>query len=310
MRLSVFVAIALAAGAWQAEAAGFSQEHRVGKIRVFFNTTGTNAVEAADVNHNGVPDLVEDVATQTRAAHMLFVDTLGFPDPFKTERYRSAAFLDIHLLHKNILRSNGVTYDELQHFRRPSDPPNTPTLCFNVATSVKAASNLTPAHEFFHVIQNSVTYFKNRWFTEGMARWSERALGLGGLGKVSYRGPWPPPEEELVSLFKMTYESSEHFWNGLAAMDDREGTMPEGLVSAELKQLTYANGAKVLQDFRLNGWRLMRDVLLELDKVDDIALRELGYARWTEENQKSEKNNRYILNAAIEVVRRREGRPR
>jgi len=261
--LPAFLAVALALGAWQANAAGFPHEHRLGKIRVFFNTTGTNAVDAADVNHNGVPDQVEDVATQTRAAYVLFVETLGFPDPFKTERYRSAAFLDIHLLHKSILRSNGVTYDELQHFRRPSDPPNTPTLCFNVATSVKPASNLTPAHEFFHVIQNSITYFKNRWFTEGMARWSERALGLGGLGKVSYQGPWPPPEEKLIALFKMAYESSEHFWNGLAAKDDREGEIPEGLVSAELKQLTYANGAKVLQDFRLNGWRLTRLPLLD-----------------------------------------------
>jgi len=310
MRLSAFAAIALAAGAWQANAAGFFHEHRVGKIRVFFNTTGTNAVEAADVNHNGVPDQVEDVATQTRAAHMLFVEALGFPDPFKTERYRSAAFLDIHLLHKSILRSNGVTYDELQHFRRSSDPPNTPTLCFNVATSVKAASNLTPAHEFFHVIQNSITYFKNRWFTEGMARWSERALGLGGLGKVSYQGPWPPPEEKLTMLFKMAYESSEHFWNGLAAMSDPTGLIPESRLKDELKRLTYANGTRVLQDFQLTGWRLMRDVLRELDKADDIAFRELGYARWTEENQKSEKNNRYILNAAIEVVHRRENRPR
>ncbi|MBI5394877.1 MAG: hypothetical protein HZA91_06215 [Verrucomicrobia bacterium] len=258
-----------------------------------------------DVNRNGVPDQVEDVATQTRAACLLFVETLGFPDPFKTERYRSAAFLDIHLMHKSVLRSNGVTYDELQHFRRPSDPPNTPTLCFNVATSVKADSNLTPAHEFFHVIQNSITYFKNRWFTEGMARWSERALGLGGLGKVRYQGPWPPPEEKWAALFKMAYESSEHFWNGLAAMDDSEGTIPEASVSVELKQLTYANGAKVLHDFRLNGWRLMREVLLELDKVDDVAFRELGYARWSEENQKSEKNNPFILKAVMEVVRRR-----
>ncbi|MFA6563170.1 MAG: hypothetical protein WCV00_14765 [Verrucomicrobiia bacterium] len=304
------MAVALAAGAWQANAAGFPHEHRVGRIRVFFNTTGTNAVEAADVNHNGVPDQVEDVATQTRAAHMLFVETLGFPDPFKTERYRSAAFLDIHLLHKSVLRSNGVTYDELQHFRRPSDPPNTPTLCFNVATSVKPASNLTPAHEFFHVIQNSVTYFKNRWFTEGMARWSERALGLGGLGKVSYPGPWPPSEEKRAALFGTAYESSEHFWNGLAAMSDPTGQIPVDRLKDELKRLMYSNGARVLQDFQLTGWQLMRDVLLELDKADDIAFRELGYARWTEENQKSEKNNRYILNAAIKVAHRRESKSR
>jgi len=273
-------------------AAKFAHEYRLGRIRVFYDTTGTNAVDVANV---------EDIAKQTRAAYLLLVETLGFPDPFKTERFRSASFLDIQLFHKSILRFNGVAFDELQRFKRPGDPTNTLSLCFNVATSVKAPSNLTPAHEFFHIIQYSISYFKNAWYTEGMARWSEKALGIGGLGKVG-------PKAALPALFKMSYDASEKFWNPLAASDDAAGTIPEHLVSAELKQLTYSTGAKVLQDFKLTGWQFMRDVLLELHKMDAIAFRELGYDRWSEANQNSEKNNPYIFRAVTDVCEARRKR--
>jgi hypothetical protein len=270
-------------------AAKFAHEYRLGRIRIFYDTIGTNAVDTANV---------EDIAKQTSAAYSLFVETLGFPDPFKTERFRGASFLDIHLLHKSILRFNGVACDELQRFKRPGDPTNTLSLCFNVATSVKASANLTPAHEFFHLIQYSTTYFKNAWYTEGMARWSEKALGAGDLGKT---GPKAAPP----ALFKMSYDAAEKFWNPLAAEDDAAGTIPEHLVSAELKQLTYSTGARVLQGFKLTGWRLMRDVLVELDKADDVAFRELGYDRWSEQNQNSQKNNPHILRAVAKVARRR-----
>jgi len=290
--------LALLVLAFPSYAAKFPHEYRQGRIRIFYNTEGTNAVDTADVNRNGVPDQVEDIAKQTRAAYLLFVETLGFPDPFKTKRFRSASFLDIHLVHKSMLRFNGVAYDELQRFKRPTDPTNTLSLCFNVATSIKAPSNLTPAHEFFHIIQYSITYFKNAWYTEGMARWSEKGLGAGGLGKTSSKAT---PE----ALFKMSYGAAETFWNPLAAMDDPIGRIPEQMVSAELKEMTYSNGAKVLQDFRFTGWRLMREVLLELDEMDDVAFRELGYTQWSEANQNSEKNNPFILQAVMNVVRRR-----
>ena len=280
-------------------------DYRLGKIRIFYDTEGSNAIDSVDANHNGLPDQVEDIAKQTWAAHTLFVETLGFPDPFKTERFSRAAFLDIHLLNKSTLGSNGVAYDELQRFRRPTDPEGTGTICFNVATSVKAPSNLTPAHEMFHLIQYSVTYFKNAWYTEGMARWSERALGLGGVGEVRYRGPWPLPKEKLNALFDMSYQASVDFWNPLAVMDDSGGAIPEDRVSRELRQLTYSSGEKVLLDFHLNGWELMREVLLELGKADRVAFRELGYTRWSEDNQNSKKNSPFIYQVVMDVLRRR-----
>jgi len=281
------------------------QEYRLDWIRIFYDTEGPHAVDPADLDHNGRPDQVEDIARQTWAAYALFIETLGYPDPFKTERFGKAKYLDIHLLDKGTLRSNGVAYDELQTFRRASDPEGTLSLCFNVATSVKAPSNLTPSHEFFHLIQYGTCYFKNAWYSEGTARWSEKALGTGGVGIVRYRGPWPLSEERRDALFGMSYQASVDFWNPLAVQDDREGRIPSQRVPRKLADLTYSNGAKVLQDLQLNGWEFIRDVLLELGKVDRIAFRELGYDRWSEENQNSPKNSPYIYKAVLEVLRRR-----
>ena len=280
-------------------------EHRLGRIRIYYYTEGQHAVDPADVNHNGLPDQVEDIAKQTWAAYTLFVEVLGFPDPFQTERFRSASFLDIHLRDKESLHTNGVAYDELQQFRRPTDPEGTRSLCFNVATSVKGPDNGTPAHELFHIIQYGTTYFKNAWYSEGMARWSERALGLGGVGEVRYKGPWPLAEERRGQVFTMSYNASREFWNSLAVMDDSRGEIPSDRVSRQLRELTYANGERVLKDLQLNGWEFMREVLLELAKADRVAFRELTYQRWSEENQNSPQNSPYIYQAVLEVLRRR-----
>lgn len=280
-------------------------EYRLEKIRIFYDTEGLHSVDPADADRSGLPDQVEDIAKQTWAAHALFVETLGFPDPFAGERFREAAFLDIHLLAKSQLKSNGVAYDELQTFRRPADPEGTKTLCFNVATSVKAPANLTPAHEYFHLIQYGATYFKNAWYSEGMARWSERALGAGGAGEIRYDGPWPLPDDRVAALFDLSYRAAPEFWNPLAVRDDPGGAIPQDRLSRRLKELTYSNGAPVLEDLRLNGWELMREVLRELAKVDRVVFRELGYDRWSEANQNAKANSPFIYRAVLEVLCRR-----
>lgn len=147
-------------------------------IRVSYHTEGLHAVDATDRNGNRIPDQVEDLLTQTRAARDLWVEVLGYPDPFKTKRFKTAKFLDIHIRNKSVLKTNGSAYDELQRFNRAGDPKGTLSICFNVASSVDPKSNLTPAHEYFHLIQFGTNFFKNRWYTEGLARWSEGALGL------------------------------------------------------------------------------------------------------------------------------------
>gem|GEM_PF-4451880 len=187
-----------------------AEVHQRGRIRVFYHTDGRHAVDPADANRNGLPDQVEDAMTQIEAAQALFIEVLGFPDPFQSERFREARFLDVHFLERDRVRGNGVAFDELQRFRRPQDPPDTPSLCFNLATSVQASKNLSPAHEYFHLIQYGATHFKNRWYLEGLARWSERGLGLvlgqgdggdfGQPGHARSRGVRPQMRRKFASI--------------------------------------------------------------------------------------------------------------
>ena len=280
------------------------QCHQQGKFRIFYYTEGQHAVDATDANHNAIPDQVEDIMTQMLAARMMFVEELGFPDPFSTERFRAASFLDVHLRHKDVLKTNGVTFDELQRFNRAGDPKGTQSICFNVATSVKAHSNLTPSHEFFHLIQHGVTFFKNRWFTEGTARWSERALGTGSLGPVRLQKLWPESDEEQDALFHRSYDASEYFWNVLARkFDDANGELPTSPALDELKAMHYVDGTAVLRDTQFSGYRFVRTVLQELGKAQETAFRELGYETWAEANQTSPRNSPFILNVVRSVAK-------
>ena len=61
------------------------QCHQQGKFRIFYHTGGQHAVDTTDANHNVIPDQVEDIMTQILAARMMFVEELGFPDPFNTD---------------------------------------------------------------------------------------------------------------------------------------------------------------------------------------------------------------------------------
>lgn len=278
--------------------------HRTDQVRIWYHTDGVHAVEPADSNANGVPDVIEDIMTQVLAARSMFVEVLGFPDPLKTERFKTASFIDIHLRSKDVLKMNGVAFDELQRYRKQGDPGGTLSIGFNVATTVRAPANLTPAHEFFHLIQYSTTYFKNRWFLEGTARWSERALGEGDLGLAKIMPVWPLPSDQRSELFGMAYEASEHLWNPLAKRLDVDGEIPNGLALQRLKNMKYVDGSPVLKDLRLRGWKFVRDVLQELAKMDDIAFSDLGYDRWSEDNQRSPKNDEPMLRAVEAVVGR------
>lgn len=301
-RLIVFSVVVAAAVSAQ-------EVHRVDDIRIFYDTKGQHSVDAADLNQNGVPDQVEDVMTQVRAARKMLVEVLGFPEPLKTERFREAKFIDIGFRHEDVLKMNGTAYDELQRYNKPGDPPGTLSIAFTVATSVKAPSNLTPAHEFFHLIQYNTTYFKNRWFLEGTARWSERALGAGGLGPVRVLSSWPLPENRKQEIAAMAYEASDHLWNPLVArFDKKNSTIPDSPALKQLQAMTYTDGTPALKDLRLTGWAFIRDLVTELGGIDDLAFRELGYDRWSEENQRSPKNEAYLWRAVEEVARRHEER--
>lgn len=274
--------------------------HVQGRMRFFYTISGQHAVDQTDANANRVPDQVEDIATQTQGAWLLLIEGLGFPDPFQGERFREAKYLDVHLINKEVLKSNGVAYDEIQRFNKAGDPPGTGSLSFNVATSVFAPRNLTPAHELFHIIQNGACYFKNPWYAEGTARWSEKALGLGGAG-AGLQGRWPPADELWEKLDDMSYNAAAQFWDPLAKHVDVKGVLPDDKVPEAVRDMTYVNGEPVLKDMKLHGWEIIRKILWKLSAADDLAARERHLDRWSEKEQRSSENTAYIRKVIEEV---------
>lgn len=187
------------------EKSALPEHYVLDRIRVFYTTDGISAVQPGDTDSNGVPDHVEDVAKQVWAARRLFCEVLGFPDPLTSARYAGVTCIEICIRDRAELGGrNGAAYDESQRARRiPEGKPDDRAIVMALGRHVVAAKNLSPAHELFHLIQYGATYFKNGWFLEGQTRWSEHALGQGGLGDVEYlpRGPWPQPSANLPALF-------------------------------------------------------------------------------------------------------------
>lgn len=306
-----FVTLVLSATCSLAEAQEKSKldEHYVlGRVRVFFTRTGTSAVAPADVDKSGVPDQVENVAKQVWAAHKLFCEVLDFPDPFESERYKGVTCIQISLRHRNEINGvNGVAFESAQRaISIPEGKPDDRTLVMAVSTQLDPIKNITPAHEMFHLIQYGTNYFKNSWYLEGMDRWSEHGLAKEGIGEIKYspKGPWPQKLEHLQQIPELGSKCESVLWNPIAARTDRKGLLTNEMLGDELATLRYSDGSPVLMDRLLIGPAVMRDILIELDKQDDIAFKELGYESWTEENQRAPENSPYIYKAIMDALRR------
>lgn len=278
------------------------------EFRLFYTVEGDSAVPTADRNENDVPDHIEDVAKQLWASHQLYCHVLKFPDPFESARYDGVTCIEAYVRERSEIGGrNGVAYENPQRAKPiPEGMPTDRTLVMGIGNHVDARKNITPAHEMFHLIQYGATYFKNRWYLEGMARWSEHGLQLDGVGNIKYseHGPWPHSPADLSEVFQMTYEAEFAVWNPLALRTDAIGLLPRDQLPAELVALRYSDGTPVLRDHLLNGAVVMRDVLNELAKQDDIAYQDLGYEDWSEDNQRSSQNDRYIYQAIMDALRK------
>lgn len=287
-----------------------ANEYNLDFVRVFYDKKGKNAVLPLDVDQNGIPDQVEDIATQVWLTYLLFCKTLDFPDPFKSPRYKKLKYIEVSVLHKKYLKnSNGLAFDELMDSRGRSDKKGEKAIRMNISKSIYPMHNLTPSHEMFHLIQNGVTYFKNRWFTEGMARWSESGLGSENKEKNgnTYADFLRNEETNKQQLFKLSYTATEFFWNLIANLDKQNVSVDRIKKIEQLKLFRYKNGQAVFADKQIPGAAIMREILLQLGSQDDIAFRELKYQQWSERNQRSDNNNDFIYRAIKKVVKKYKG---
>ncbi|NLT70982.1 MAG: hypothetical protein GXX91_09845 [Verrucomicrobiaceae bacterium] len=279
-------------------------------VRVIYSTSGASAVPPEDRDDNGVPDRVEDVARQVWAARKFYCEWLDFPDPLESPRFGRVDCIQVSIHAKEKINGlNGVAYRRAQKAKAiPDGSPGDRTLVLAVANTVDPIHNPTPAHEFFHLIQYGATYFSNRWFLEGMARWSETPWRTNPAPATALRASpaWQDNEEKKETLFQMSYEAATAFWNPLASAstEKADGTR-ERKLPAKLRDLVYSDGSPVLRTPAAPGTELMRDILRELARVDDIAKKKLGHEEWTLARQGAPENNAFLFDAVMAVAKRR-----
>jgi len=243
--------------------------YQSGPYRVLYYTEGEFAVDPTDANGNGIPDRVEDMITAVAATRLLYCNLLGYPDPLNSGRLPKARFIDIRVKASRSNTSRAVSF--------PSDIPNNPRGAGSLVIRVNPTSDNRPyaiPHEFFHLVQFAATYCGKGWFTEGTAMWvtGQRNIASDKLGKAWDESVpldhWPLTRQEKSSLFEKSYGASNFLWNRLALLCDNDGEIPRGPVFEELKAMKYVDGSPVLKNTKLVGWRLVRDVLVELSKID------------------------------------------
>lgn len=290
----------IARPAWQASRVALDRCLAREEFRIFFTLEGKDALPEparADADGDGTPDRIQDLALQLITARQMYVEVMGLRHPFLGPRYRGRVrFFDVHVLE---MPNNGTAGDAIVNYQRPTDPTGgVEVLTIDIDRDI-GARNLTPAHELFHEFQNGYTLFKNGWYTEGTARWSEHAFreGAGPAGTL------PRNSSEVERLFSQRYEASG-FWNALARAADATG---EIRVPAPLMAARYIGDPKpIIEDARVHGVALIRALLEELDRADDVASLEGGLdpLDWPEARQRGAENNPAIWKAVTTACRR------
>ena len=253
--------------------------------------------DKADINSNDVPDFVEDVATQVNAARELFKDVFNFPDPLESERFKNATSIEVDIEDKEAIKRSGQAFSGVR--KNSKHDPNERSLHIRVANTVNPRTNATPEHEYFHLIQYGATYFRNGWFLEGMARWSEdsiseiknypSAVGISfKLKDKKYRN----------EIYQEKYKTARTFWFPVAISMDDKVKIPDSIMN----KYRYVDGTPVFHDDIIYGPNVMLAVIREMKSKEEVAAENFGgFENWRKNGQRDEQNNEIIFECVRNV---------
>ncbi len=282
--------------------AALDKLYQVEEFRLFYTTEGKHALpekHQKDINKNNTPDYIEDIAAQLVTAKYIYLNVLELKHPFEGNRYKGRVkYFDVQLLGK-AYRVNGCAGSRVVRYNRPIDPDGGfPALTINIKNTIDV-TNLTPAHELFHEFQYGYTLFKNKWYLEGMARFSEYLFKSG----VPPTTKFPSNVKERRRLLKQSY-GAYRFWQTMFAsiQDRRDFKVPE-----KIKQRKYITvNKRIFKGGSFNAVHAFKLFLEEYDRVDDEASRKarLNPIIWGDGIQKAKRNNRYLWPATLGVYKR------
>ncbi|CAN0037641.1 unnamed protein product [Ectocarpus sp. 12 AP-2014] len=279
----------------QTAANHYQQQYNVGEFYIFYDLHGENAIsDLTDTNKNSVPDIVEDTMLQLVSMRDV-LSSLGFTHPFDQHRYQRAGVDRIYIGIRD-QNNNGMAFDPPHRDISSIEQPC--VLLIRLSNDLKTG-NLTPAHELFHLYQYGYTVFKNRWYLEGLARWSE-----GLIGKRDYSaGSIPSTQDEEAALFSQSYNAVP-FW--MAFLDAvSASTLEERSYSDDILDRRYINGDQIIHnEATTHGATAVIKLLESFDSLDGQigTSRELRPKSWPNSDRSAEANNPLLLNAVYRLI--------
>ncbi|MEA1052775.1 hypothetical protein U5801_23620 [Lamprobacter modestohalophilus] len=245
---------------------------------IFYSLSGPHAFPGGLV--------LEGLAEQINLAVRVYGQELGLAPPLALRRYAEVRRIDVHVLDlgdRSGSAADGVHIFDYQHFGSEG-----PALTLAISNDWQPP-NRTPEHEVFHAYQYAYTFFKNPWFLEGLARSMENLFRDGGWKNE----PLPDNDEALEAVLAESYRA-DRMWNRLALLCDP---------GCEREPRTLHDGCEE-SDPPVCGRALVRPLLVALDIADDQAAddRDLSLTYWPEDEQRSEENEPYMLEALADVI--------
>ena len=295
MRILVMVMGFLLATIQSVSAAVYQQ----GIVYVIYDEAGENAVkDTADLNTNGVPDMVEDVATQINAARELFKDVFNFPDPLESERFKSVTSIEVDILaRENMHNRSGQSMSSVR--KQSKHNPNERAIHIRIANNLNPHKSATPEHEYFHLIQYGATHFRNGWFLEGMAEWSQDSVAeTKEYPDGKSLSSTLKDKAALENIYSKKYSVSKLLWYPLAVSKKDKVKIPADMV----KKYKYVDGSPVFHDDIFYGPNVMREVIREMKAREEVAGANFGGVdNWRKKGQRDEQNNEIIMDCVKDV---------
>ncbi|MFW5442772.1 MAG: hypothetical protein ACKE51_00495 [Methylococcaceae bacterium] len=277
-------------------------------FRILYSTQGKNKLEfQTDLNKNTIPDSVENYMLQLVLGKVVLTNYLGFDDPLLSKKSlsnkRGAKYIDVKIreIKSKAYTTNKNIVDNFNIYKKNGlYSKNVISITLNRHLD---SNNLYLIHELFHAYQNAKTRLRNDWFSEATANLVENLVKNGKhLPVKDYT--LPSTAKDLTALFKMGYNAMP-FWGKISYLCQQP--KPNSYTLPNIKPLNFFSTQVNSQQ---QNWGLFLKTLLEnLEKQTAIATKQQGDLRrfiskweWPYAEQKSKKNNKYILTAVTDSM--------
>ena len=225
-----------------------NRSYSFGNFNIYYNDrefSNTAAIKE-------VPDAVINLSRQLSAANNFFLSNLHLSSPLLHSPYK---FVDTINVFYSKIKLDGFAFSSPSREIIANGETTRCGLKIIFNSRLDPTKSTAPAHELFHLYQYRYSQFKQGWYLEGLARWSEsifRRRNDIAINEVT--------RDNCNLFFNDTYHANV-FWRSIAVH------YPDIKITGSQRQLTYLNNDRIFKEIEFTGGGLIKKLLVNLEKA-------------------------------------------